>query len=291
MEPLWSSRCSATFFLRRLARIYPPYWLVLLPIAITYFFAAHSLMHAHEGRTDVVSSFLLLPQAHDPLLIVSWTLTFEMFFYAVFALMLKASRTGLLPMLGIWLVAEFTLSATFHGSSNPYGGFLATPLPIEFIIGACVGYAYRTTSMPAAPSLCVAGCVTVALVWIASFTPGLTADLSKNDIWRVLQFGVPAALIVYGAVGLEMRGGSKVYGWIVASGDASYATYLWHVPITIVLGGIATRLHIHGSVEDAVAQFASLAIVLAASLLAYRYFERPVTKMLNRQTTSPTPTS
>ena len=273
---------SQTFILRRLARIYPPYWLVLLPILVAFMVAPHQFMHAHEGRADVLASILLLPQEYDPLLIVSWTLTFELFFYAIFAVLLRAKREALLPLLGVWAALQIVLALTLHGAANSYVGFLGTPLPLEFIMGAGIGYLFRLGTMPLARSLGAIGIVVSLVVWIASATPGATADLGMNGLSRVLQFGMPAALIVYGAVGWEGLVGSIAPSWGVALGDASYAIYLWHVPIGIVVGSLANRLHVHGIVADSIVHVVCLAVIIGVSLAAYNYFERPVTTYLNK---------
>ena len=183
--------------------------------------APQQLMHAHEGRADVLASILLLPQEYNPLLIVSWKLTFEMFFYAIFAVILRAKRGALLSLLGVWAALQIVLALTLHGASNPYVGFLGTPLPLEFIIGAGIGSLFRLGTMPLARSLGAIDIVVSLIVCIASATPGVSADLGMNGLSRVLQFGMPAALIVYGAVGWEGLVGSIAPSWGVALGDAS----------------------------------------------------------------------
>lgn len=272
---------SRMFLIRRIARIYPPYWLVLAPIVATYLFASHAMMKSHAGRSDILSSMLLLPQVNTPLLIVSWTLVFEMFFYLVFAVIIARSRRWFLPSLGVWFVLQLAMTALFVHSTNPYLGFLSQPLAIEFMLGTIVGYSYVRGRMPLAAPVGILGLAVVVAVWVASRAPGLVADLAKNDITRVLQFGVPAAMIVYGLVGLERRGTRVAPEWSVHLGDASYALYLWHVPITIVFGAIAWRLHVHGFVADTLVQLATLVAIVGVSLFVYRYFEVPVTRALN----------
>jgi len=274
---------SRVFLIRRLARIYPPYWLVLAPIVLTYLFASRSLMRSHAGHSDIVSSMLLLPQANTSLLIVSWTLVFEMYFYLVFAAIMSRPRRWFFPGLGVWLALEIAMSTFFARASNPYLGFLASPLAIEFMLGALVGYAYVSKRMPFALPALVAGSLAAFGVWVASLTPGLAADLTKNDITRVLQFGLPAALLVYGLVGLERRSVRLAPAWSVHLGDASYALYLWHVPVTIVFGALAFRARVHGALPDVLVQLVTLGTVVGVSLVVYRFFELPVTSYLNRR--------
>ena len=88
-------------------------------------------------------------------------------------------------------------------------------------------------------------------------------------------------VIVYGLVGLERRGTRVAPEWSVHLGDASYAMYLWHVPVTVVFGAIAWRLRVHGFFADALVQLATLGAIVGVSLAVYRYFEVPVTRFLN----------
>src|ERR1700756_2337701 len=72
------------FFARRLARIVPLYWAAT---SILVWFVV-----PYASTKAVLGSFLFAPHipSEAPLLFVGWTLIFEMFFYAVFAIALLA---------------------------------------------------------------------------------------------------------------------------------------------------------------------------------------------------------
>ena len=75
-----------TFFARRLARIVPLYWAAT---AILVWFVV-----PYASTKAVLGSVVFTPRipSEAPLLFIGWTLIFEMFFYAVFAIALLAKR-------------------------------------------------------------------------------------------------------------------------------------------------------------------------------------------------------
>jgi len=90
------------FFKRRCIRIYPAVWIIGLAMLPIYF-RWPALVDAHRSiKPDLIASYLLLPQAGSPLLRVTWTLVFEMYFYVVFAMALIARARFVVPILFLW---------------------------------------------------------------------------------------------------------------------------------------------------------------------------------------------
>jgi len=275
-------QASPKFLIKRFVRIYPPYWFVLLPILLGFFVNARTFMHAHIGNTDILSSVLLLPQVTAPLLMVSWTLTFELLFYIIFACILPLNRVYLVPLLAAWAILEIIMFVIFHRSLNPVLNLLGAPLPIEFIMGAIIGTLYSRAMMPKPEAVGLVGSITAIGIWFGIAVPGLTIDPTQNDLARVLEYGIPAALLVYAAVALERRANLAVNDKLVYLGDSSYALYLWHMPVFVVLNIFAMRLHVHGVVADFLLQLLMLASAVTVAIIVYRYVERPMTVRLNQ---------
>lgn len=281
----WNSfskpHAGTRFFARRAIRIYPPYWLALVPILPIYFFARDKFMVSHVGvKVGFVQSILLLPQQDYFILPVAWTLVWEMLFYVVFSQFLRLERRHLAAALGVWFAVELLLGAAFHGSSNFYLHFLSSPLPIEFILGAAIGLLYKRPAMPGALPIAALAIAATAAAWTA--VSALHVTLDGTAPLRVVAFGPPAALLVYAAVALERSGMLRVPAAIAMVGDASYAIYLWHISILVFLRQAIERAAPAGPFAHAAVLLSSLAIVILAGLTIYRFFEKPVTARLNR---------
>ena len=271
------------FFVHRVIRIYPAYWLSIVPVLLIFLVARDRVMTGHvAGKTDLLASFLLYPQpVQHVLLPVSWTLVFEMSFYVIFALMLCFNRKYLIPFLAVWFSIQVGLFALFDSSANLYLKYLATALPIEFIFGVVIGIFYMKKSMPLATVTLLAGAAGIGAVWLA--TVALHHTPFSSSMGRVLFFGIPSAFVLYGMVALETKGTWIAPLWLVGLGDASYAIYLWHFSLISVLRQVVLKLHLHGRIAEVTLILLSFAGITIFSLLVYRLFEKPVTKFLNPQ--------
>src|SRR3954467_905713 len=104
---------ARSFLARRLIRIAPPYWIfTTLVIAAAIALPGH-VHNATLGAPQVIASYCFLPWPRgdgllNPLLSQGWTLNYEAFFYAAFALS-QFFRRGLL-----WLGLGFAALVALH---------------------------------------------------------------------------------------------------------------------------------------------------------------------------------
>jgi exopolysaccharide production protein ExoZ len=56
-----------------------------------------------------------------------------------------------------------------------------------------------------------------------------------SDLWRPLVWGVPAAMVVAGAVSVEADGGVRRFRVLGVLGDGSYSLYLCHWPVIALM--------------------------------------------------------
>lgn len=208
-----AGRRSAGEFLRdRLWRIYPMWWialmpwLILLPRGVDRSFASVSLWPIIHGQHFV------------PVLQVGWTLSFELLFYAAVALVIVSRLwVPLLLFCGLMIGALSTQSSLIH--------FLGNPIALEFLLGAMVA---RLPRRMAFGLVSLAG---LSLLLLTAPIAGSARD-TLADPWfalaRVGQWGIPAAMILWGTLCLEPILAFPKFDGLVLAGDASYSIYLFH---------------------------------------------------------------
>jgi exopolysaccharide production protein ExoZ len=216
-------RAPQEFFLRRLARIVPLYWLTT-SIVLVYLLAQYrGLAVVKFSPESVVASYLFIPYPQldgymAPVHGVGWTLNYEMFFYACFCLALLFARQTGVVFVSVMLVALVTLNH-FWPLPGPLG-YWAEPLILEFIFGMLIALGWRAGFR-------------IARAWVAGIVLVACLALVGSDYWpdvpRVVALGVPSAFIVGAlAVADYTAKAGPVWRGLSFLGDASYSLYLVH---------------------------------------------------------------
>ena len=270
---------SLRFFLRRLTRVYPAYWIVMIPIVLLYLYAPHAVNGTQTIRPSIAASLLLVPQIGKPLLTVSWTLVYEIFFYIVFAFVLAFDRRWCLPLVFVWGVVTLMLGAALAPLHNRWADVYTNSISIEFILGICAGYLVRARGALWPIASLVLGLVLIGVAdrWYEA----IDAAAGLHGSLRFLCIGIPAALIFNGAVGLETRYALIAPAALQRLGNASYSLYLWHVPLSILIERTTygfMRRH-PGPLAHALWLVAVIAVVIVASLVLYDRVERPLLRV------------
>lgn len=192
------------FMAQRALRIVPMYWI-----------ATFALMPQIEGEWAFkIKSLLFVPAVHphsnlvQPVLDPGWTLNYEMFFYAIFAVFLcvKESRR----FAGTALLFAGLVWAGLSGGLTHEFDYYTQPIILEFIFGMAIarfGIRLPFIVVPLAIAAMIA--------------------LQTSSVDRIFALGIPAALVVAGLLGIEKR----VPDWRAANflGSASYSIYLFHL--------------------------------------------------------------
>lgn len=249
----------AAFLGHRLYRVVPLYWALSLSylalfVAWPQLFGAAEIDATRIGQSLSFTTFLF-PDAY-PILYLGWTLEYEMFFYIMFSLALVARRLE-------WAVVV--------AASLILTGFLALRLDavvFEFAFGCVLGLVYdRPWIRRHAVALLVAGTILLAATMI---------DTAFAFDHRALMWGVPATLIVAGAVNVRQVGNPTLRFF----GDASYSIYLIQV-FTISAFYKATTAMAFDLPND-VEALLCLALTAAGGCVLYLAVEKPLIDLRRR---------
>jgi peptidoglycan/LPS O-acetylase OafA/YrhL len=273
------------FLARRLARIVPMYW-AATTVFLIYVLAQYGSVAAatNGGGADfVIASYLFIPTRPDgwaiPLLAVGWTLNYEMFFYALFGLLIALPRRTVVTVIGALFCGLIAIRLLGPPLPNPLQSWF-NPIIIEFVFGMGLALAYRDgVRIPAwaARTLVAAGIAVFAWSWSQGHFFG------PDSVLRVFAWGLPAFAIV-GAFALSEQPVAANLFWRVCGflGDASYSLYLVHT-LTV---GVPVMLLGRFIAPASAPWFYLMAILFAAivpALLVHVYLEKPLTEALQRR--------
>jgi peptidoglycan/LPS O-acetylase OafA/YrhL len=277
-----------TYLRKRFIRIYPVYWIVAIILLPIYFGLPHQL-------TDclvLLKSFLLLPQANNPVVTVAWSLSSELFFYGLFGLAIYLPWRRIRPIFIVWLLvtAVFYLAKLLSGGLlklPPHTGFVFSSYNLEFAMGCLAAYLAGSFRYYAGPWLTVPG---LALFLIC----GLSESFLQSHFRRqhsILTYGLASMLLVWGAVLWEQRRPRILPAYLLLIGDASYSIYLTHYALLdlSVRGSIA--LGIIEWIGPSAIIVIAIAIALSIGVVFYLLVEKPLLARLRKQSVSINPTS
>ncbi|MGA9581310.1 MAG: acyltransferase [Allosphingosinicella sp.] len=253
-RPGWASRYAWS----RFARIYIPYLPVGIAMVLGYLFLGWD---KGRGGWSLLSSLTLLP-AGPPALAVGWTLQHEIFFYALFWLLMKTR----LLLAGSLIWAGLIVAASFL-----YGVRSSVPLSLinlEFLFGMAAAWAFLNGRLPAGAILLAVGSLIVGGFLM------LGGNLYSSPI-----FGLGMTLIIAAAIRAEVAGRLAVARLPVLLGNASYAIYLVHFPL---ISMTVWRLRDLGA-NWAAALSAAICLSAVAGLAYHLLYEAPALRAARRR--------
>jgi exopolysaccharide production protein ExoZ len=217
------------FLWRRIDRIYPIYWFCAFLTAIAYYLLGRGI---HQDSVwDWFGSLLLFPGYSSNIIFVGWTLTYEMYFYLAFTLILALNLSIVRSLLLLTVVFIFSVSMGIGISDIKEDGFLSvltSILLMEFVLGSWIAYLFIHLG-----SSRLIGGITL---FIGIFLFAMWYLYGYDDVPRTVSWGMPSAFIVLSLVLLEKGEINGILGQLVKTlGDASYALYLIHPMIISIL--------------------------------------------------------
>jgi len=212
-----------SFFRKRVARIYPFYWLTTAGMLFGWSVGLFDTLLPPALETDwIVRSFLLAPS--EVLVVgVGWTLVHEMNFYLLFALSLCFGNR-LVSLIGVSALLLLQLAVAPYVSDPATSLFLGRPIALEFAFGLALGYLYLSDALKIPAPLLLSLAAFAALLLAPYFIPhDSTGGLNAED--RAWAWGLPSVIVVAACAHWRVGKGRWPRAWLLM-GDASYAIYL-----------------------------------------------------------------
>ena len=268
------------FWWRRICRIYPLYWLMLLPVMFYYY---HGLAPAGTNW----ALFSLAPHVVNDLIPPAWTLRYEVAFYIMFGLCL-------LPFIGrvilagwvlsvLWLLVPVRVFRFFHihrynimflhavGLNNHF----ISVFELYFFAGLLGGWLLiksRPSIMLALAGLLIGGVLMFMKLGVTQWGYVYPGPLNL----AVLALGY--AGVMFGLAMLEHCGILRLGKWAARAGAVSYPLYISHSPLLLAAD---TLLPAHWRANILVEGVLLLLIYALAIWLTFNV-DRPLQRLLRR---------
>ncbi|MUG99983.1 acyltransferase family protein [Scytonema sp. UIC 10036] len=274
------------FFWKRFVRVYPLYWLILTLKILTSIGELSSDKNP-QSFLEIGKAYLLFPQETEIIekfIGVSWTLSYEIFFYIMFGLLIYFKPKFSVSIIVPWLsIVFFNFVGIIKIPQDIFLlDFLFNRIHIEFLFGVLCSYLVSKYKITYGSTLLYVGIFLFTLSAISYNYKIIT--LSS----RVISFGIPALLIILGSVALEMRKAIAPPHVLILLGDASYSTYLIHSFVINNLTKAAIKLGIVDFLTQNSFIFSLFAIIntivtLLAGVAFYLCLEKPLLSFMKRK--------
>jgi exopolysaccharide production protein ExoZ len=229
---------------KRAVRIYPTYWLIFMSVYLLAIMTP-SLRDSMPANTSVLlKSLLLVPQDSNivggtgaPVLVVAWSLQYELCFYAAFATALI--KRWILYFIMLAFAVNFVIQSFLPPHQFP-GRFFSSHLIILFGLGMMASKGVKSKCKLPNPGMLV------VLSAFAFCVVGLLANLFHEDYSKQvfdLAYGLVSAILIFALARHDMQENRKtIPSRLSFLGDSSYALYLIHFPLVAVLSKISIAI-------------------------------------------------
>lgn len=266
------------FIKKRLIRIVPMYWLATTAKLFAVLLIPAATLHSSYDFWHVFSSYFFLPFKNvegliKPLHAVGWTLTYEMFFYGLFGLLIFLRKP---PVLYISVIFCSLIGLGMFVDLKDWTAlfFYSQIITLQFVMGMFLGI------------LCLRNFKVHPMISLAFIVFGLVKVITQtygedNSIWEgFLNWGLPSALIVAGAAFLEPSFKKFAPTLLLRLGDGSYSLYLFH---PFIVPGFAALLSKFGLQSPLIAIITLLSLSVVICQLIYVKIEKPITVYLSKK--------
>jgi peptidoglycan/LPS O-acetylase OafA/YrhL len=287
------------FYARRVLRIFPIYYLVVLifllltPFVEFHWKSAHLLFLVYLGYPAALIWPILVQTSAYLAITHLWSLSLEEQFYMIWPWIIAKLRSSGNILRACFLVtgAAVLLRTLIYATGWLSQTWAYTFLPCRadaLAIGAAIGILVRGTSR---------GRLQVCAPWVfwtaasTILTLCIVRRTVEHDDAFIATLGFSIIAIMYGALLVACLKANSWPAWLFSLsflrmfGRYSYGLYLYHFPLTVVLGPLkevfVTRVHSYVIGASLHLAF-NLAINLLIAAASFHFFESPIMRLKDR---------
>lgn len=261
------------FLMMRAIRIIPAYWFYTLAAGLLMFLLP-KLFRANElTARHLILSLLFVPHEIgnnilSPVIKQGWTLNYEIFFYILFALTLAVWFSGRVALSAVVLV---TLACAGHWARHEHYelgaiSFYLDGILLEFVFGMLIARMLLDGRFPRLNPFAAAALIVAGFIALFAFDPWYSAST------RTFIYGLPAAIIVFGALAFELNYQSLKLLAMEFIGNASYSIYLVHIFPIAAIRSFWAREHLSTRDPTSFILFMVLSVTAAIAFGAASYY-------------------
>tara|TARA_B100000575_G_C23142516_1_gene665411 strand:+ start:1712 stop:2680 length:969 start_codon:yes stop_codon:yes gene_type:complete len=264
------------FFVKRIIRILPLYWLLTLSLFISKTLFPNVFSYIDINLIDLFKSLFFIPIYSEikdgiiyPIIMVGWTLNYEMFFYCLVSVSLFINKKIYIYLVLFSILFLFLLGNLYQDKSYIFL-YISNSIILEFALGIILYLIYVKYNLFNNIYKIV---LTVILIYI-SFT------LFSNIEIRFLCYGLPSFFIVL--FFLQINKFITKNNLINLMGLSSYALYLIHPYFLTLNEKIITYFELKQTLIY-LSYIIYLIIVIGTSLFIYMFFEKNIINYLKKK--------
>lgn len=226
------------FLINRACRIIPLYyictfaWIAILNLNLTDTTNVNNI-------GNLIKSLLFIPLANGPApgfgystLFVGWSLNYEMFFYAIFAISLVFGRfrwACFFSLLAFILIAMPSIVGTpslssevSYGFDSAYIAMATNPIMWNFVAGVIIALIVKNIQFKWLSSYAMPFAWICVVLFSWQYVSGFNAGVSIN------QWGIFSCLLLFSVIIYERFNGFYAFKPLVFLGEISFSIYLLH---------------------------------------------------------------
>jgi peptidoglycan/LPS O-acetylase OafA/YrhL len=274
---------AGRYIIKRVFRIYPLYLILFVLLMVVMKTTGIGEGGVTTDGLALTKALLLLPQdpavvggTGAPVIVVAWSLQYEMVFYSVMLLFILDIRLGWAALAA--LVAGYFVFPRI-GATGLFPAFMEGKYFIFFAIGVGTSMLARSEIFPRHARMLWRGAqISFVGLWVLSAALSLTtggALVLIDNLAMQVALALLGAVLIFGATEYERQGGPRASAVARRLGDWSYAIYLLHFPVISLMNKLAVALRLQDSGAVLAVVTGSVAFTLAGAALLHKTIERP----------------